>query len=281
MTVVTQLVGTRRWRLAGIPDGDIPTLIPNHLDSNAFPWTPEHIIMLETGDIMIFPPGTVHDTLNLSPSQCAASITHQLGFPLPVKHYRAKMKSFLALADLREVWPRIVDLASFGFLRPRLSIESPFFETHPDLNPRTHLTYTENEPENFFRSVFSNFINTSDPLVGMFGNHLFMEYIAFHDTNDDGVIKEDEFVSTAMEWLRTELSIIQEIPAKFRLVRYFHSDMENVASREYWKGLEDWDVDRRYRMQNHSVVNTKDFEFPSIHDVQPSLTRHYVLTDEL
>ena len=229
MTVVNQMTGTRRWRLASIPDeSDRPSLIPAHLDSNKYDWIPEHEFVLNTGDMLIFPPGSIHDTLNIG-ENCAVSVTHQLNVPLPARFYRRNLASLLSMGDTRESWPPIADLASFGFLRPRATMFPPYFESHPEI----HLTYIESDPLNFFEKVFRHFFPHTR---GPFGSKQEREYIAFHDRNEDGVITEEEFLSTVMEWLYLEDRIMSHVLPKFRPARFFYSKMKNL-NEIYWSEL--------------------------------------------
>ena len=229
-TVVSQMVGTRRWRLALVPEGD-GSLFPNHLDSNEFEWTPELTITLETGDLLMFPPGTIHDTLNMGES-CAVSVTHQIGIPYPSTFYRRNMRRLLGIADTRETWPVIADLASFGFLRPRVTISSPFFETDEKMLSHIVPSYDESNPFDFFAGIHDWFITKG--LVGPFGSRRMSEYLGFHDVDEDGLISRSEFVESAMEWLLFETALINSIPSKFRPTRYFYQQMENVMSQSYW-----------------------------------------------
>ena len=64
------------------------------------------------------------------------------------------------------------------------------------------------------------------------------EYVAYHDTNADGIVDKDEFVSSAISWLELELSIISSFPRKFRIVRYFYAQIEDQdVSGTYWDEL--------------------------------------------
>lgn len=236
MTAVSQLTGTRRWRLQLIPEEKNVGLIPNHLDSNSFDWEPEIVVTLNKGDLLVFPPGTVHDTLNIG-QQCAVSVTHQLGVPYPVKFYRQNLRRLLRVADTRETWPIIADLASFGFLRPKLTLTEPFFETHSEFVA----IYDEKNPAAFLFEVFTRFIdNDPKPFLGQFGNRKLREYIAYHDSDGDGVVSASEFIEGAMEWIIVERAIMEAIPDKFRPMRYFYSKVEHSMSDTYWKELDLW-----------------------------------------
>lgn len=236
MTVVSQLVGTRRWRLSLLPD-EAQSVLPNHLDSNVFEWQPELTVTLETGDILMFPPGSVHDTLNVGES-CAASVTHQLGAPLPVKFYRRNLKRVLSTGDTREIWPAITDLVSYGFLRPKLSASLPYFEPHENATYifPSETAYNESDPEPFFRYVYRKFYSELS-LPGHFGYRRQSEYVAFHDTDADGKVSESEFLASARQWLSIEHEIMNVISAKFRPARYFYKDLEGVVPDDYWTDL--------------------------------------------
>lgn len=230
MTAVSQLTGTRRWRLAAVPP-EPPALVPNHLDSSEYEWDPEIVVTLHPGDLMLFPPGTIHDTLNIG-TECAVSVTHQLGSPFPVKFFRSHLRELLHVADTRETWPVIVDLATFGFLKPRATSSAPFFEPHAMFAD----AYDEASPESFFLFVFTEFVE-SKKIAGQFGKRTWNEYVAFHDADNDGAVSLGEFMSTAIEWHIVELGIINGFPKKFRPARYFYSQLETMASAEYWSEL--------------------------------------------
>ena len=245
-TAVSQLVGRRRWRLQLIPDErSSPSVLPGHLDSNVFAWTPDIEIILDSGDLLVFPPGTVHDTLNIGDS-CAVSVTHQLGVPLPVAFYRRHMGRILSLGDAREIWPAIADLASFGFLRPKTTTSVPYFEPHENLTAvAPGMEYNEADPAPFFRSIYRQFFDSAPKLPGHFGYRRIEEYIAFHDVDGDGVVTESEFVQTGVEWLGIEDGIMETIPAKFRPARYFYQKLEDLVNEGYWAALRVDDQRRR------------------------------------
>ena len=233
-TTVTQLVGSRRWRLAGMP-ADPPTLLRTHGDGHSFSWTPEITLTLQTGDVLIFPPGTIHDTLNLSNCTCAASLTHQYGVPLPYVFYRNNLRSFLSSADLSETWPVILDLVSLNLLAPRLTVSPPYFEANGPV------PYNESDPMSFFSGALKKF----DPKS---------KYIAFHDLDGDGTVSESEFVATGLEWLRIELELFDMVPPKFRVYRYFRDDVEKNASEDYWAEL--WAVQQN--LWGHTIECSND-----------------------
>jgi len=234
-TVVSQLTGTRRWRLALAPEGKKIGLIPDHLDSDSFDWTPEHTIVLTRGDMLVFPPGSIHDTVNIG-SECAVSVTHPLGVPYPVKFFRKHFRRLLRLGDAREVWRVISDLATFGFLKPRMTLTSPFFEAHSDIASE----YNETDPLSFFLKIHELYINREPALIGHFGNRLVREYIAYHDTDGDGRVSASEFVEGAMEWLIVEKGLFEKIPPKFRPMRFFYQTVENTVGGIYWHDLREW-----------------------------------------
>jgi hypothetical protein len=231
MTTVTQLAGRRRWRLSTPPPpagpSGISRLTPQYMDKDNFEWNPTVEIFLNSGDVLLFPPGTIHDTLNLSGDQCAASLTVQLGHPLPVVHFRKFLPRILRIGDLKELWPIIVDLASFGFLTPRLSLDSPFFETtHPDIPPLPPLT----DPTEFYRTVYSEYYTQSLP--GPHGRRPVEEYAKFFDLNGDGHVTEDEFLTVGTDWMEEERRVMEEIEREWRFMRYFSDLLEQIQNRQ-------------------------------------------------
>lgn len=236
-TAISQLVGTRRWRLALVPKEDHAGLIPDHLDSNTFDWTPDITVTLNNGDLLLFPPGTIHDTLNLGES-CAVSVTHQLGVPYPALFFRAQLRRLLRLADTRETWPVIADLASYGFLRPRLTSIAPFFESDEEFAQAMpqELRYNESDSGKFFGYVYDMYVKRG--VTGPFAERRNREYLGYHDTNKDGGVSKAEFIEGATEWLLVESEILNSIPQKFRPVRFFMEDMEkSIPSAMYWGEL--------------------------------------------
>ena len=250
MTAVSQLTGKRRWRLALVPEVDEIGLIPNHLDSNSFEWTPEINVTLEKGDVLLFPPGSIHDTLNLDESECAVSVTHQLGVPYPVKFYRTHLRRLARISDMRETWPIIADLATFGFLRPRLTTTAPFFEVHANVDNLFPDVFKFNEANAslFFIHVYEQFLGRPDqhPLVGTFGNRKLSEYIAYNDTDEDGQVSLSEFIENSSEWLIIESGIMESLPQKFRPMRYFYETIESKVSPEYMAEVSTWSSPPRH-----------------------------------
>lgn len=232
MTVVSQMTGTRRWRLQIAPDeSDRPTLIPSHLDSNRFSWTPEHELVLNTGDMVVFPPGSIHDTLNIGDS-CAVSVTHQLNIPFPAKFYRRHMGRLLTLGDQRESWPIFVDLATFGFLRPKLTLHAPFFRVHNDIAD----VYQEENAVQFMTFVYKRFFLELKS-CGHFGKREMREYVAFHDMDGDGSVSEEEFIRTFSEWFEIEYRVMDHVLPKFRPLRFFYEKMEEKMHYAYAQEL--------------------------------------------
>ena len=122
-TVAVQLSGTRRWRLGRIPrsvrrsreqqfnDGDVYS--GHYTNGDHAHWQPTYVATLRAGEALVFPPGMIHETLNVG-NACAASVTYQFPLPAPAAYWRAMLPLVLRLGDLSNCWGRIWTLATLG-----------------------------------------------------------------------------------------------------------------------------------------------------------------------
>jgi len=122
-TVAVQLSGTRRWRLGRVPrsvrrsreqqfnDGDVYGA--HYTNRRAGRWEPTYVATLVAGEALIFPPGFIHETLNVG-GACAASVTYQWAAPAPAAYFRAFLPRLLRLGDLSGCHDRIRALATLG-----------------------------------------------------------------------------------------------------------------------------------------------------------------------
>jgi len=106
-TVSLQLSGNKRWRLQQIPSRSSVAKHADYGDGAVYrrkrPWKPQHDFVLQAGDALFFPPGTIHETHTLEPD-CATSITYQFSVPMPARYYRGLAQRFRRTRDMEESW---------------------------------------------------------------------------------------------------------------------------------------------------------------------------------
>merc|ERR1711879_684259 len=69
---------------------------------------------LQPGEALFFPPGFVHETLNLDTAvgSCSASVTFQFNAPKATRLYRKFLPRVRRTADIHEAWPLLEQWAS-------------------------------------------------------------------------------------------------------------------------------------------------------------------------
>ena len=88
-TITIQLAGTKRWRLSPMPAGQ--PLRPSNVYEDGGPyrlaggWNATIEVELRPGEALVFPPGTIHESVATS-DECASSITHQFASPPPLRY---------------------------------------------------------------------------------------------------------------------------------------------------------------------------------------------------
>mmetsp|Transcript_39888 Transcript_39888/g.124403 ORF Transcript_39888/g.124403 Transcript_39888/m.124403 type:complete len:398 (-) Transcript_39888:88-1281(-) len=106
-TLSLQLSGRKRWRLSQPPERTSVAQSPEFGDGEVYrrkpPWTPHYDFVLEEGDALFFPPGTVHETSNVG-NQCATSVTYQFSVPMASRYYRSLIRRFRRCGDMQESW---------------------------------------------------------------------------------------------------------------------------------------------------------------------------------
>merc|ERR1712118_653941 len=76
-------------------------------------WSPHFNVTLKPGEALFFPPGTIHETLNLNQgASCAASVTFQFEAPMATRYHRRFFPRVRRTADIHEAWPLIANWAT-------------------------------------------------------------------------------------------------------------------------------------------------------------------------
>jgi len=115
-TMSLQVSGRKRWRLSQIPLRGSVTHKSEYGDGAIYRrkngWAPHYDHVLEEGDALFFPPGTIHETYNVGQS-CAVSITYQFSVPMAARYYRSLLYRFRRCGDMRESWALMDRWAAF------------------------------------------------------------------------------------------------------------------------------------------------------------------------
>lgn len=113
-TMSLQLSGRKRWRVAPIPRRAAPHVTKlyqdGQVDGRDEAWNFLADIVLEPGDAMFFPPGSIHATGAL-PGTCASSITWQFNEPAPSAFWRRFMPRIRFTPDLVHTWQILARMA--------------------------------------------------------------------------------------------------------------------------------------------------------------------------
>jgi len=108
-TITMQLAGRKRWRLELLPPRSGSHVLRLFEDGNITSrgeWEPTLSVELQRGDLLIFPPGTIHETYAMGDG-CAVSLTAQFDKPWPATFFRHLLGRVLLTPDLHHVWPEL------------------------------------------------------------------------------------------------------------------------------------------------------------------------------
>lgn len=211
-TISLQLAGTKRWRLGIMQARRAPYLAMIYKDGEVYEsssrWTPQFNLTLKPGEALFFPPGFVHETMNLDEG-CAASVTFQFSQPYATQMYRTFLPRTRRTADIHEVWPL---LASWACL-----LGNPPKKGMPYKQARNQALSADGIGRHF-----RNLDKDQDGEVSMaelshaFGEDKAQNLLGFHDLDDDGTIRRDEFAEVFGLWAGTVHAVLQDTPKRFR-----------------------------------------------------------------
>mmetsp|Transcript_12131 Transcript_12131/g.28325 ORF Transcript_12131/g.28325 Transcript_12131/m.28325 type:complete len:406 (+) Transcript_12131:82-1299(+) len=180
-TMVLQLSGSTRWRLSPVPDRSFPSMLPEYRDGgevySAFDggWKPHYNFVLEEGDALFFPPGTIHEELGVD-SSCSLYLTHQYSIPMPARYLRQHLRRFRHCGDLFQSWALMEEWAMLG----------GFLEV---LDGPARQTDLEGLLKHAYGSMWND-AELSAPLRDAF---------AFLDQNEDGIVTLQDVKDAALE----------------------------------------------------------------------------------
>lgn len=225
-TMSLQLAGTKRWRLGLMEPRRAPFLSTIYSDGDVYnrdePWRPQFNVTLRPGDALFFPPGFVHETLNVDedPNACSASVTFQLDHPMAARMYRRFLPRVRRTADIHEAWPLITAWATL-YQRAessKLKLGMPYFQAKREALSGEGVGAQFNHLDRDRDGVL-----TLAELEAVF-NQEAANILAFHDTDENGRVERAEFVAVFGFWAATVHAVLRETPEKYRA--YQLEDME-------------------------------------------------------
>lgn len=222
-TMSIQLAGTKRWRLSMMGRRHAPFLTMIYKDGEVYertePWRPHLSFNLSQGEALFFPPGFVHETLNVEDAEdsCSASVTFQFSKPMAVRMYRRFLPRIRRTADIHEAWPNIQGWATIHGRTDKKG--KSYAEAKAEALGESGVGAT-------FRKYDKNgdgFLSKSE-LAPKLGEPEAQNLVGFHDLDDDGRVAREEFAEVFGLWAGTVKAVVEDTPKKLR--KYQLKDME-------------------------------------------------------
>jgi len=220
-TVSIQLAGTKRWRLSLMDNRTTAFLAMIYQDGDIYDrmdvWKPDFHITLQPGHALFFPPGTIHETLNVGDAEsCTASVTFQFNSPMAVKMYRDFLPRVRRTADIHEAWPLLRTWAS---LRSKVDKKGlPYAEAKAQAMSASGVGAAFEK-----RDLDKDGFLSKSELEQAFPTDYF-DYLGFHDLDEDGRVAREEFAEVFGLWAGTMKQVIEETPKKHQKLQV--KDME-------------------------------------------------------
>ncbi|CAK0853709.1 unnamed protein product [Prorocentrum cordatum] len=174
-------------------------------------WEPHFSIVLKQGEALFFPPGFIHETVNVNESRgsCAASVTFQFMLPMAARMYRRFLPRVRRTADIHEAWPFIAQWAGLGKPGPPQGL--PYGEA------RAQALGSSGAGAAFLR-VDANKDDSLEwtELLAKFPHGEAVNILGFHDLDGDGTISREEFAEAFGFWAGTVRDVVEDTPEKFR-----------------------------------------------------------------
>lgn len=235
-TVVVQLAGTKRFRLAW------PTQIP----SNALApegtfrygaaykvvcetagechnkWNPSHVVDLGPGEMLLIPPAFMRESLNVGDT-CASSLTFQLGSPHAAEYFRMFHPRLRRMRDFKQCFTPMRNLATFdstlGDVETWMNRIGLSHSVEPEKNQ--HAGRVNAHTKGVIKTAATEawtllsekldknedgYVDQSD--VG--DSHDMKESIRFFDLNADTKVADEEFIEVISKWLFHEAMVREQ-----------------------------------------------------------------------
>mmetsp|Transcript_12412 Transcript_12412/g.31218 ORF Transcript_12412/g.31218 Transcript_12412/m.31218 type:complete len:433 (+) Transcript_12412:54-1352(+) len=185
-TLSVVLSGERRWRVGPVPR--MPKGAGRSKDGDVFfddgvaytlGWKPMFEFTVRAGEAVLFPPGWIHETLNIDET-CTVALTTQFDLPRPVRYWRNYYGRLRRIGDLGPCWKEMRSYGSLGALKQKLPADVSSLRAHA---------------EQLFENRIGNFSEQERD---------------FYDVDADGSVGKNEFVDTFVAWAATEHAINNE-----------------------------------------------------------------------
>jgi len=185
-TLSVVLSGERRWRIGPVPR--MPRGAGRSKDEEVvfddgvaykLGWKPMFEFTVREGEAVLFPPGWIHETLNVADG-CTVALTTQFDIPMPVRYYRSFYQRLRRMGDLHPCWRTMMSWASLGEHGKRLPKDQAAARLRAEELYRTRNATLSPEQRDFY------------------------------DLNVDGIVSEAEFVSVFTDWVATEHAVKRE-----------------------------------------------------------------------
>jgi len=218
-TVSVQISGRKRWRLMPLRKRDAPFLAMIYSDGQPYEndegWRPLFEITLEPGEGLFFPPGMVHETMNVG-DVCASSVTFQFNHPYAARFYRRFFPRVRYTADIGESWVLIKDWARLDMPGDEKGKGEPFEKARKRADLATYFAKLDRDGDGLL---------TESELQFLGGNAV--NSIAWHDTDGDSAISVEEFRDGFAYWSSITNSAIKATPKEWRKFQLFGT-IENL-----------------------------------------------------
>eukprot|EP00928_Gymnodinium_smaydae_P074940 TRINITY_DN5795_c0_g1_i2.p1 TRINITY_DN5795_c0_g1~~TRINITY_DN5795_c0_g1_i2.p1 ORF type:complete len:498 (-),score=98.58 TRINITY_DN5795_c0_g1_i2:216-1709(-) len=194
-TLSIVLKGERRWRIGPPPrlakgagrSRDDEVVFDDGV-AYQVKWTPMFEFTAKEGDAVLFPPGWIHETLNVAEG-CTAALTTQFTLPRPTAYYRSYYNRLRRIGDMNSCWREMRAWASLG-------------------RPLKGNIRSEKEARAAAEKLFAEGSSTG----------FSAEALGFYDLDGDGSVSRAEFVDTFVAWWLTEEAVKREKPVRMPAV---------------------------------------------------------------
>jgi len=219
-TISVQLAGVKRWRLMPLRKRGAPFLGMLYSDGQPYTndegWKPLFDITLNPGEALFFPPGIIHETMNVG-EKCSSSVTFQFDAPFAARFYRRFFPRVRQTADIHESWVIIRRWARLNLAGDEKGNGSPYKEAKESKAIEDH-----------FRKLDLNVDGalSLQELKATMRNDA-VNALGWHDENLDGSISLDEFREGFAFWSDVTHRAVQSTPKKWRKYQ-LHGTIDNL-----------------------------------------------------
>ncbi|CAE7674607.1 unnamed protein product [Symbiodinium pilosum] len=218
-TVSVQISGRKRWRLMPLRQRDAPFLAMIYSDGQPYEndegWQPLFEIVLEPGEGLFFPPGMIHETMNVG-DVCASSVTFQFNYPYAARFYRRFFPRVRYTADIGESWVLIKEWARLGLHGDKKGKGEPYDQARQRADVGKHFAKLDKDGDGRLTEAELSFLDS--PAINA---------IAWHDLDGDEAISLEEFREGFAYWSDVTSSAIKATPKEWRKFQLFGT-IENL-----------------------------------------------------